>query len=105
LGLLLGLLALIVGPLVLALGIPFVPAIRRSSAIRAGLSGGLIGWGSMWLVLIGWARFRCTTVVTPDSSSTCTAPDLTGWIVAAVVAIGIGLALGVSIVGRHQDPR
>ena len=103
LGLLLGLLSLLVSPFVLILAVPFVPALRRSRVIRAGVSGGLIGWGSIWLVLIEGALARCTTVTSPNSSSTCTAPDLTGWIVAAVVAVGIGLGLAVLTVSHRPD--
>lgn len=94
-GLLFGLLSLELSPIVLILALPFVPAAILSTPGRVGASAGLIAGGLTWLLLIGLAEARCSTGTVGGSSSTCTEPDVTGWVVAAVVAVGVGLVLGM----------
>ena len=103
-GMILGLFSLLTGPIVLILALPFVPAVLRSATVRAGVSGGLIAGGLTWLVVIGLAEARCTTVITPTSYSTCTAPDGTGWVVAAMLVVAVGLALAI-VVWRPLEAR
>jgi hypothetical protein len=97
LGVLLGLLSLLASPFVLILIIPFVLAALRRTAPRVGLAGGLMGIGTTWLALVLAASSRCSTVMTANSYSTCTPPDVTGWVAAAAVAFVVGLVQTVVI--------
>jgi len=72
-----GFLALLAGPLGLVPALGFVPAAIRSRRTLASLAGLLIGAGAIALGMITAANASCTTVVTPTSYSSCTAPDLT----------------------------
>jgi DNA-binding CsgD family transcriptional regulator len=90
-----GFLTLVAGPLGLLPVLALLPAVLRSHHVVAPVAGLLIGAGATALGLIAAANARCTTVVTPTSYSTCTAPDLTGWVVLAGVALLMGASLSI----------
>jgi hypothetical protein len=48
--------------------------------------------------LITAANARCTTVVTPTSYSSCTAPDLSGWITIAGISVLSGVTLSIATI-------
>ena len=95
-----GFLALLAGPLGLLVALGFVPAVVRSRHALAPLAGLRIGAGSISVALITAAKASCTTVVTPTSYSSCTAPDLTIWIIlaGAVVLAGVLLSIDLTLV-------
>ena len=95
-----GILALVIGPLGLLPILAFVPAVVRSRQIVAPVAGLLIGAGAAALGLISAANASCTTVVTPTSYSSCTAPDLTGWVMLAGAALLTGASLSIAV-GRR----
>ena len=90
-----GFLALAFGPFGLLPVLAFVPAVVRSRHIAAPVAGLLAGAGATALGLIAAANASCTTVVTPTSYSTCTAPDLTGWVMLAGAALLMGASLSI----------
>ena len=91
-----GFLTLVFGPLGLLPALAFVPAVVRSRHIVAPVAGLLIGVGATALGLIAAANASCTTVVTPTSYSSCTAPDLTGWVMLAGAAVLTGASLSIA---------
>jgi DNA-binding CsgD family transcriptional regulator len=93
-----GFLALLAGPLGLVPAIGFLPFAVRSRRALASLAGLLTGAGAIALGLITAANARCTTVVTPTSYSSCTAPDLGGWITVAGLSVLTGVALTIATI-------
>ena len=93
-----GFLALLAGPLGLVPAIGFLPFAVRSRQALASLAGLLTGAGAITLGLITAANASCTTVVTPTSYSSCTAPDLSGWITVAGISVLAGVALSIATV-------
>ncbi len=91
-----GFLTLLVGPLGLLPALAFALAVVRSHHVVAPVAGLLMGAGATALGLIAAANASCTTVVTPTSSSSCTAPDLTGWVMAAGAAALTGALLSIA---------
>ena len=55
-----------------------------------GASGALVGFGAMWLLLIGQASLRCA------NDATCTQPDVTPWLVISAVILGSGVLVGLA---------
>ena len=98
-----GFLTLLIGPLGLLPALAFVPAVVRSRHAVAPVAGLLIGAGAMALALIAAANSRCTTVVTPTSYSSCTAPDLTGWVMLAGAAALTGALLSIAAGRRTKS--
>lgn len=88
------------GPLGLPVALVFVPAAVQSRHALAPLAGLLIGLGSISLALITVANASCTTVVTPTSYSSCTAPDLTVWAILAGTAVLVGALLSIAAIRR-----
>lgn len=94
---LLGLVAGALGGLLLVefgIGLPFLAAlaIAIGCAVRprwVGAAGTLIGWGSLWIVLLTIAARACAT------SPSCgdTPPSVVPWITAGAGLIAVGLAL------------
>lgn len=88
-----GFLALLAGPLGLIPAIGFLPFAVRSRQTLAPVAGLLTGAGAIAIGLIAAANASCTTVVTPTSYSSCTAPDLSGWVAIAGVSVLVGAGL------------
>ena len=89
LGAVLGLGFLLAGPLTLVPGlVVWTWVFARRPRFVAG-SGGLIGFGFIWLLLLGQATYRCA------NDASCTQPDMTGWfsVGIAIVIAGVWLAL------------
>jgi DNA-binding CsgD family transcriptional regulator len=95
-----GFLALLAGPLGLVPALGFVPVAIRSRQTLASLAGLLIGAGAIALGMITAANASCTTVVTPTNYSSCTAPDLTAWVMLAGVAVAGGALLSIAATRR-----
>lgn len=95
-----GFLTLLVGPFGLLVALVFVLAAIRTRHVLAPLAGLLIGLSSISLAVITVANARCTTVVTPTSYSSCTAPDLTVWIILAGSAVLVGALLSIAAIRR-----
>jgi DNA-binding CsgD family transcriptional regulator len=95
-----GFLALLAGPLGLVPAIGFLPVAVRSRQTLASLAGLLTGAGAIALGMITAANASCTTVVTPTSYSSCTAPDLTGWVMLASFAAAVGALLSIAAIRR-----
>lgn len=93
-----GFLALLAGPLGLVPAIGFLPVAVRSRQTLASLAGLLTGAGTIALGLITAANARCTTVVTPTSYSSCTAPDVSGWVTIAGISVLAGVALSIATI-------
>lgn len=91
-----GFLTLVIGPLGLLPALALVPAVVRSRHVGAPVAGLLIGAGVTVLGLIAAANARCTTVVTPTSYSSCTAPDLTGFVMLAGALVLAGASLSIA---------
>jgi hypothetical protein len=62
-----------------------------------GASGGLIGFGASWVLLIGQAGWRCS------NDASCSMPDLSPWFGLAAVMVAAGLALGLASVRRLRS--
>ena len=60
---------------------------RRPRFVSA--SGGLIGFGALWVLVIGQAAWRCA------NDSTCTQPDMGPWLGFGAALVGAGIALGL----------
>jgi DNA-binding CsgD family transcriptional regulator len=95
-----GFLALLAGPLGLVPALGFVPVAIRSRRRLASLAGLLVGAGAIALGMITAANASCTTVVTPTSYSSCTAPDLTGWVMLAGAAVVVGVSCSIAAIRR-----
>jgi hypothetical protein len=59
-----------------------------------GLAGTLMGLGLAWLALFANAGSRCST----DAS--CSGPDMTPWLIAAVILIAAGVAVAAVALAR-----
>jgi hypothetical protein len=55
-----------------------------------GASGALVGFGVMWLLLIGQASLSCA------NDATCTQPDVTPWLALGALILGSGVLLGLA---------
>ena len=95
-----GFLAVLAGPLGLLPALGFVPVAIRSRRTLASLAGLLIGAGAIALGMITAANAGCTTVVTPTSFSSGTAPDLNGWVMLAGAAVLVGVSCSVAAIRR-----
>ena len=93
-----GFLSLLAGPLGLVPAIGFLPFAVRSRQTLASLAGLLTGAGAIALGLITAANARCTTVVTATSYSSCTAPDLGGWVTIAGICVLAGVGLTIATI-------
>lgn len=92
LGLLLGLAYLVAGPLTLLPGLVVVAwLLRRPPALAglAGLAGTILGFGTMWLVLVARVLYVCA------NDPACVVPDARAWLAigGAILAAGTVLAL------------
>jgi hypothetical protein len=97
LGAFLGLLVLVGGTLVLVPGL-FVWAYLMARRPRfASASGGLIGFGAAWLLLLGQAGWRCA------SDPSCSQPDLTPWLAFAAALVAAGGVLGLLGLRRNKS--
>ena len=97
-----GFLALLAGPVGLVPAIGFLPFAVRSRQTIASLAGLFTGAGAIALGLITAANASCTTVVTPTSYSSCTGPDLSGWITVAGISVLAGVALTIATILLHR---
>ena len=88
------------GPVGLLVALVFVSAAVRSRHALAPLAGLLIGLGSISLALITVANASCSTVVTPTSYSSCTAPDLIVWTILAGAAVLAGALPSIAAIRR-----
>jgi hypothetical protein len=62
-----------------------------------GASGALVGFGMVWLLVIGQAGLRCAI------DATCSQPDLTPWLVIGVVILCGGVLVGLASY-RRMNP-
>jgi len=53
-----------------------------------GAAGALVGFGAIWLLLIGQAGLRCAT------DATCTQPDVTPWLAFGALILATGVLVG-----------
>jgi hypothetical protein len=60
---------------------------RRPRFVPA--SGALIGFGALWVLLIGQAAWRCA------EDPSCTQPDVGPWLALGAGLVGVGIALGL----------
>ncbi len=95
-----GFLTLLAGPLGFVPALGFVAVAVRSRRTLASLPGLLIGAGAIALGMITAANASCTTVVTPTSHSSCTPPDLTGWVMLAGAAVLVGVSCSIAAIRR-----
>ncbi len=100
LGIFIGGFALEAGILALLAAFPALVWGLRSKARAAAISGLLVGSGIGQIGLIGLEQMRCTNVSGPDFGSFCTPPDLTPYLIEALVLAAVGLAIGLATVRR-----
>jgi hypothetical protein len=88
---------LLAGPLTLFPGLVVWAWLLRWRPRLAAMAGGLIGFGTIWLVLIGRAAWACAT----DPS--CAQPSVTVlWLAIGAVFLASGVVLGLA--SRGQVP-
>lgn len=99
-GLAVGVAALEVGALAWILAAAFaVPAVIVGPR-RAAIGGLFTGSGAIWLVLLGRVAISCRAA---DGEIGCQAPWIEGWLAAAGVQLGLGLALTLlALLGDHR---
>ncbi len=97
LGAVMGVAALIAGPLTVLPGVIVWSwlIVRRPRFV--GASGGLVGFGVAWLLLLGQAVWRCA------NDQTCAQVDPTPWLSFGGVFVVIGLVLGILTWRRLHD--
>jgi hypothetical protein len=96
-GFIVGVGVLVTGTLGAVIGILAILLLAIEPDREAPVGGLFIGGGLGWLAILGTAPARC--------GDGCVFPDLTPWIVASVVMIGLGLALtGLAVRRQRRDP-
>lgn len=93
LGLFIGAFFLVGGILAGLMLIPVLVWAARGTTPAAAFGGLSTGIGLGGLGLIGLAQLRCTNTSGPGFSSSCTAPDLTPYLVVGVVLVAVGCLL------------
>ena len=96
-GLVLGLAYLVV-PLTLLPGLVVLGWLLSRFPRLAGLSGAFVGFGLMWLALIGQVTWTCA------NDPSCVEPNATFWLAIGAVILLIGLLLGM-IAWWERQPR
>lgn len=85
-------------PLIVAILVALAPAVAWRS--WAALSGALVGWGTMWVVLIGSTYTRCVSM-----GADCVGSDgIAVWLAFGVVVLTAGIAVGSLMWIRKQQP-
>lgn len=74
-------------------------AVTRSLAFPSGIFAGI---GITWMLLALRATLACDAM-NRSANSGCVAPDLTGLVVVAVVAVGLGLLIGIGAGWRRSS--
>jgi hypothetical protein len=97
LGALLGL-AFLLAPFTVIPGLVVWAWLIRRRPRYLGAAGGLVGFGAMWLLLIGQASLRCA------DDTTCSQPDVTPWLAIGAVILCSGVLVGLASY-RRVNPR
>jgi hypothetical protein len=97
LGVLLGL-AFLLAPFTVIPGLVVWAWLIRRRPRYLGSAGGLVGFGALWLLLIGQASLRCA------SDTSCSQPDVTPWLAIGAVILGSGVLVGLASY-RRMSPR
>jgi len=90
LGAILGFSYLAAGPLILVPGLVLVRWLLIRGHPLAGLAGSVLGFGAMWVVLIGLLLNNCA------NDPTCVVPDGWPWLAVGAVIAAAGLALSAT---------
>jgi hypothetical protein len=64
-----------------------------------GLAGALVGFGVIWLLVIGQAGLRCAV------DANCTQPDVTPWLAIGGVILAGGVVVGLASYRRMDSSR
>jgi hypothetical protein len=98
LGTLLGL-AFVLAPFTVIPGLVVWAWLIRRRPRFLGAAGGLVGFGVMWLLLLGQASFRCA------NDATCSQPDVTPWLALGTVILCSGVLVGLASYRRMNSRR
>jgi hypothetical protein len=98
LGAVVGLAFLLAGPVTLIPGIVVWTWVIVRRPRFVGASGGLIGFGAAWLLLIGQASYRCAI------DPTCVEPGGELWLLVGAAIVSCGIALGLATSWAMRNP-
>jgi hypothetical protein len=98
LGAVVGLAFLLAGPVTLAPGLVVWTwlIIRRPRFV--GASGGFIGFGAAWLLLIGQVTYSCAI------DPTCLEPNAEPWLLVGAAILSCGIVLGIATRREMRQP-